>query len=106
VAGCGWGESRALWLQLYLHTLWNQTPEYAQPTNQPCTVPSAEAWTTLATGAFRAAYGFAYVCSVLFMIFTLVLLVFQKAVTRELGELLGPRAGRRRWWRWRTAAAQ
>ena len=37
------------------------------------------------TGAFKATYGFAYLCCVLFIIFFLVLLVFQGAVTKEIG---------------------
>lgn len=45
--------------------------------------PAAEGWTQLATGAFRACYGFSYVCSALYMLFTLILLIFQKAVTKE-----------------------
>jgi hypothetical protein len=50
------------------------------------TPPSpAENWTQLATGAFQACYGFSYVVAALFMLFFLILLVFQGAVTKELG---------------------
>jgi hypothetical protein len=38
----------------------------------------------LATGAFSASYGLSYVTAVLFMLFFLVLLLFQGAVTKEL----------------------
>lgn len=52
----------------------------------PCpSTPPAENWTQLATGAFQAAYGFSYVVAALFMLFFLILLVFQGAVTKELG---------------------
>ncbi|KAI8464151.1 MAG: hypothetical protein J3K34DRAFT_441378 [Monoraphidium minutum] len=44
-----------------------------------------ENWTALATGAFQACYGFSYVVSGLFMLFFLIMLVFQGAVTKELG---------------------
>jgi preprotein translocase subunit SecG len=45
---------------------------------------AAEGWTQLATGAFSASYGLSYVTAVLFMLFFLVLLLFQGAVTKEL----------------------
>lgn len=43
------------------------------------------AWSDLANGTFAAAYGFSYLVAALFALFFLVLLVFQGAVTRELG---------------------
>lgn len=55
----------------------NRRPAGAPP-------PSANNWTTLATGAFHASYALAYVVAALFMLFFLVLLVLQKQVTKEL----------------------
>lgn len=50
----------------------------------PC-MTAADNWTQLATGAFHACYGLSYLVSCMFMLFFLVLLVFQGAVTKELG---------------------
>lgn len=44
-----------------------------------------DGWTTVMSGAFKATYGFAYVVCVMFILFFLTLLIFQGAVTRELG---------------------
>lgn len=44
-----------------------------------------DSWSELASGTFTATYGFSYLVAVLFMLFFLVLLVFQSAVTKELG---------------------
>ncbi|KAF8066379.1 PHD and RING finger domain-containing protein [Scenedesmus sp. PABB004] len=46
---------------------------------------AAAGWTAVMTGAFRATYVLGYIVAVGFMLFTLILLVFQGAVTRELG---------------------
>ena len=44
----------------------------------------AQGWTKAMTGAYAASYGFAYACTVLYALFFLVLMVFQKAVARQL----------------------
>lgn len=45
----------------------------------------AEAWSPLATGAFNAAFGLAYVCAALYALFFLALLVFSREVSEGLG---------------------
>lgn len=42
-------------------------------------------WTIVMTGAFKATYGFAYLACICFLLFFLTLLLFQGAVTKELG---------------------
>lgn len=44
----------------------------------------ATGWTRAMTGAYAASYGFAYVCTALYALFFLVLLGFQKAISRQL----------------------
>jgi len=45
----------------------------------------AKGWTRAMTGAYAASYGFAYACTVLYALFFLALLVFQKAIAKQLG---------------------
>eukprot|EP00879_Flechtneria_rotunda_P023321 GHRR01024670.1.p1 GENE.GHRR01024670.1~~GHRR01024670.1.p1 ORF type:complete len:190 (+),score=51.37 GHRR01024670.1:645-1214(+) len=42
-------------------------------------------WTGVMTGAFKATYIFGYIVCVMFMLFFLTLLIFQGAVTKQLG---------------------
>jgi uncharacterized membrane protein len=42
-------------------------------------------WTSVMTGAFRGTYVLSYIVAVMFMLFFLILLIFQGAVTKELG---------------------
>lgn len=45
----------------------------------------AKGWTRAMTGAYAASYGFAYACTVLYALFFLALVVFQKAIAKQLG---------------------
>ncbi len=54
-----------------------------------CTLPRAravpQAWSSVSTGVFIGTIAFAYICFVMFLLFAFALVVFQSAVSEELG---------------------
>jgi hypothetical protein len=56
-------------------------------------------WTAYDTGAFKGTFAFAYICTILYMVFFLALLIFQGGITKQLGicerPVLLPAAARR-----------
>lgn len=62
-----------------------QTTPLPLPTPTPPGWTAEDSWSELASGTFMATCGFAYLVAVLFLLFFLVLLIFQGSVTKELG---------------------
>ena len=58
------------------------------------------------TGAFKATYVFGYVVAVMFMLFCLILIIFQGAVTKELGICEWACCSRQGWPRGRARVLQ